>query len=134
MNKSQLAIVVSGSLNIILLIQINKEKQYRKNLINALDRANLITLYYILQRKNKKDNFKEEMKMRIMSNRTKVIIGAAVVLGGLAVISAIKDHASVSEITEAIEDAANELAEGTSEAVSDAVEEVADTASEIIEA
>lgn len=117
----------------MLLIQINKEKQYRKNLINDLDRANLIALYYILQRKNKKIN-KEEKKMKIMSNRTKVIIGAAVVLGGLAVISAIKDHTSVSEITEVIEDAANELAEGTAEAVSDAVEEVADATSKVIEA
>ena len=72
--------------------------------------------------------------MKIMSNRTKVIIGAAVVLGGLAVISAIKDHADVSEITEAIEDAANELSEGTAEAVSDAVKEVADVTSEVIEA
>ena len=118
----------------MLLIQLNKEKQYSKNLLNDLDRANLIALYYILQRKNKKDNFKEEMKMKIMSNRTKVIIGAAVVLGGLAVISAIKDHASVSEITEAIEDAANEFAEGTAEAVSDVVEEAAETVADVVEA
>ena len=116
----------------MLLIQISKEKRYRKKLIKDLDRANLIALYYILQ-KNKKDKFKEENNMKIMSNRTKVIIGAAVVLSGLAVISAIKDHTSVSEITEVIEDAANELAEGTAEAVSAAVEEVASATSEVIE-
>lgn len=120
----------------MLLIQINKEKQYRKNLINTLDRANLIALYYILQRKNKKINNlnKEEKKMKIMSNRTKILVSAAVVLSGIAVISAIKDHADVSEITEAIEDAANELSEGTAEAVSGVVEEAADAASEVIEA
>ena len=116
----------------MLLIQLNKEKQYNKSLLNDLNRANLIALYYILQRK--KDNFKEEKIMKFMSNRTKVIIGTAVVLGGIAVISAIKDYTSVGEITEAIEDAASEVIEGTAEAVSGVVEEATDEASEVIDA
>ena len=125
---------VSVALNIMLLIQINKEKRFNKNLIRDLNRAELIALYYIKET-NKRTNNEEEIKMmKFASNRTKVIAAGAAVLTVATIVSAIRDN---NEMTALIEDAAaktEEITATASEAVADVVEEAVETASEIIEA
>lgn len=126
---------VSIALNIMLLIQINKEKRFSESMINDLNRAELIALYYIKETNKNKRQIKEEITMmKFASNRTKIFAASAAVLTVATVISAIRDNHEVAALIEDAATKTEEVAATASEAVADAVEDAADAVESVVEA
>lgn len=124
---------VSAALNIILLIQNNKQKRFNEYILDDLNRAELIALYYIKET-NKRTNKEEPKMMKFASNRTKIMAAGAAVLTVATVISAIRDNQEVAALIEEAATKTEEVAATASEAVADVVEDAADAVESVVEA
>lgn len=126
-------LALSTMVNVSLISDMNRIDKKTDEILNTMNRANLIaTLYVLKNHQNTLKHYKEETKMKklYISNRTKVFGTMTILLGAGTAVSAIKDLKAIKELDATT---APEVLEEITEDLAEAVEDAASGIDDIIE-